>query len=57
MLNVNSLLEELPRSLLDLKLQSTSSQPTGLRANTSLLLRMFNMQVLFLLGQKGAKYI
>lgn len=53
----NSLLEELPRSLLDLKLQSTSSQPTGLRANTSLLLRMFNMQVLFLLGQKGAKYI
>lgn len=29
----------------------------GLRANTSLLLRMFNMQVLFLLGQKGAKYI
>lgn len=57
LLNVNSLLEELPRSLLDLKLQSTSSQPTGLRANTSLLLRMFNMQVLFLLGQKGAKYI
>lgn len=41
----NSLLKELPRSLLDPKLLSASSQPMGLGANTSLVLRMSNISL------------